>query len=280
MGASYYVMSDLERQLTQLYEKEKTRRALYRKELRQLPEGNLVIRQQGNGRFYFYEKRDGQERGITKKKVHAGWLARKMFLQKCLDAAELECRVLAGALKQLERQKLRGRKYRRKTFQRLPVVFPEKRYRYSRKALAWMEAPYERNPYHPEQLIYKTKSGIMVRSKSERMIADFLTEHGIPFRYEAKLVVDGRAYYPDFTILCGDDTLLLWEHFGLMDQDEYFKHACEKIKAYRKMGYMQHTNLICTWEEDLLESEQLEEIMLRFGVGILSEAEIEPGAAA
>lgn len=128
MRASYYVMSDLERQLTQLYEKKKTRRALYRKELRLLPERNLVIRQQENGRFYFYEKRDGQERGITKKKVHASWLARKMFLEKCLDAAELECRVLSGALKQLERQ------------------------------------------------IYQTKSGIMVRSKSERMIADFLTE--------------------------------------------------------------------------------------------------------
>ena len=128
MRASYYVMSDSERQLTQLYEKKKTRRALYRKELRLLPERNLVIRQQENGRFYFYEKRDGQERGITKKKVHASWLARKMFLEKCLDAAELECRVLSGALKQLE------------------------------------------------QLIYQTKSGIMVRSKSERMIADFLTE--------------------------------------------------------------------------------------------------------
>ena len=128
MRASYYVMSDSERQLTQLYEKKKTRRALYRKELRLLPERNLVIRQQENGRFYFYEKRDGQERGITKKKVHASWLARKMFLEKCLDAAELECRVLSGALKQLERQ------------------------------------------------IYQTKSGIMVRSKSERMIAHFLTE--------------------------------------------------------------------------------------------------------
>ena len=232
MRASYYVMSDLERQLTQLYEKKKTRRALYRKELRQLSEGNLVIRQQENGRFYFYEKRDGQERGITKKKVHASWLARKMFLEKCLDAAELECRVLSGALKQLE------------------------------------------------QLIYQTKSGIMVRSKSERMIADFLTEHGIPFRYEAKLVIHGRTYYPDFTILCEDGTLLLWEHFGLMEQDEYFKHACEKIKAYRKKGYMQHTNLICTWEEDLLQAEQLEEILIRFGVGILSGIDIDQGAAA
>ncbi len=34
-----------------------------------------------------------------------------------------------------------------------------------------------------------------------------------------------------------------------------------KIKTYRKKGYMQHTNLICTWEEDLLQVKQLEEIL-------------------
>ena len=98
------------------------------------------------------------------------------------------------------------------------------------------------------------------------MIADFLSEHGIPFRYEAKLLIDGKAYYPDFVILCEDDTLILWEHFGLMSQDEYFKRACEKIKTYRKKGYMQHTNLICTWEEDTAAGKTgPEEILERFG---------------
>ena len=43
---------------------------------------------------------------------------------------------------------------------------------------------------------------------------------------------------------------------------------------------MQHTNLICTWEEDLLQAEQLEEILLRFGVEILSGLDIDQGAAA
>ena len=160
MGVSYYFMSDLERQLTQLYEKEKTRRTFYRRELKQLPEGKLVIRQQESGRFYFYEKRNGVERGITRQREHAGWLARKMFLQKCLDSVEQECKVLANALKQLKRQNLRIQKNSYKTFKRLPLAFPEKRYRYSRRAIAWMEAPYEKNPFHPEQLIYQTKSGI------------------------------------------------------------------------------------------------------------------------
>lgn len=280
MGVSYYFMSDLERQLTQLYEKEKTRRTFYRRELKQLPEGKLVIRQQESGRFYFYEKCNGVERGITRQREHAGWLARKMFLQKCLDSVEQECKVLANALKQLKRQNLRIQKNSYKTFKRLPLAFPEKRYRYSRRAIAWMEAPYERNPFHPEQLIYQTKSGILVRSKSERMIADFLSEHGIPFRYEAKLLIDGKAYYPDFMILCEDDTLILWEHFGLMSQDEYFKRACEKIKTYRKKGYMQHANLICTWEEDLLQVKQLEEILERFGIRSFSDPVPDGRAAA
>lgn len=188
--------------------------------------------------------------------------------------------MLANALKQLKRQNLRIQKNSHKTFKRLPLAFPEKRYRYSRRAIAWMEAPYEKNPFHPEQLIYQTKSGILVRSKSERMIADFLSEHGIPFRYEAKLLIDGKAYYPDFMILCEDDTLILWEHFGLMSQDEYFKRACEKIKTYRKKGYMQHTNLICTWEEDLLQVKQLEKILERFGIRSFSDPVPDGRAAA
>lgn len=280
METSYYNISYLEHQLIQLYEKEKMRLALYRQELRQLPKGTLIIRQNVNGNYYFCEKLGESETGITKKKKHTERLARKIFLEQRIVTVEHGCKILAGVIKRLKRQRVQNQNKRNKTFQRLPVVFPEKRYQYSRKALAWMEAPYERNPFHPEQLIYKTKSGIMVRSKSERMIADFLTEHGIPFRYEAKLLIDGRVFYPDFTILCEDGALLLWEHFGLMDQDAYFNHACEKIKAYRKKGYMQHTNLICTWEEDLLQAEQLEKILERFGVGNFSISEIDRGEAA
>lgn len=280
MGASYYDISHLENQLIQLYEKEKMRLALYRSELRQLPKGSLIIRQNVNGNYYFCEKLGENETGITKKKKHTERLARKFFLEQKIVTVEYGCKILAGAIKRLKRQRVQNQNKRNKTYQRLPLAFPEKRYQYSRKALAWMEAPYEKNPFHPEQLIYKTKSGIMVRSKSERMIADFLTEHGIPFRYEAKLMVGGRTYYPDFTILCEDGALLLWEHFGMMDQDEYFKHACEKIKAYRKKGYMQHTNLICTWEEDLLQADQMEEILMRFGVEIISGSGIDAGAAA
>ena len=68
MGVSYYFMSDLERQLMQLYEKEKTRRTFYRRELKQLPRkagGSASRRAEG---FISYEKRNGVERGITRQR--------------------------------------------------------------------------------------------------------------------------------------------------------------------------------------------------------------------
>ena len=116
----------------------------------------------------------------------------------------------------------------------------------------------------PEQKIYKTKSGIMVRSKSERSLADFFTERGVAFRYEAKLAINGKVYYPDFMILCDDGRILIWEHFGLMDKEEYFISACRKLEQYRRAGYVQHSNLICTYEEDLRSGAVLEEILLRY----------------
>ena len=104
----------------------------------------------------------------------------------------------------------------------------------------------------------------MVRSKSERSLADFFTERGIAFRYEAKLAINGKVYYPDFMILCDDGRILIWEHFGLMDKEEYFISACRKLEQYRRAGYVQHSNLICTYEEDLRSGAVLEEILLRY----------------
>ena len=43
----------------------------------------------------------------------------------------------------------------------------------------WMNSPYEKNPNHPKKLIHKTTSGLMVRSKSEAMIAHFLSSYNI-----------------------------------------------------------------------------------------------------
>lgn len=76
-----------------------------------------------------------------------------------------------------------------------------------------------------------TLADVMVRSKSEVIIANMLHERGIPFRYEEPLYgPDGSFYLPDFTITWrGSD--YYWEHVGLLSRPEYRAHW-EKKRAW------------------------------------------------
>lgn len=86
----------------------------------------------------------------------------------------------------------------------------------------WANEPYERLQSHPEQLIHKASSGIMVRSKSETIIDMFLYTNRIPFRYDCALHLDNVTLHPDFTIRHPQTgEVYYWEHFGMMDKPEY-----------------------------------------------------------
>ncbi len=66
----------------------------------------------------------------------------------------------------------------------------------------WEKESYNISTYKPEERIYPTKKGDIVRTKSEVMIADMYYELGIPYRYECELVLKNRMIkHPDFTIL-------------------------------------------------------------------------------
>src|SRR5207245_2799223 len=75
----------------------------------------------------------------------------------------------------------------------------------------------ERTPALGEDLTYRTRRGEQVRSIGERIIADFLLTHQVPYKYEATAswaqVGAGRsAYHPDFTLL---DTGACIEYWGI-----------------------------------------------------------------
>jgi len=80
---------------------------------------------------------------------------------------------------------------------------------------------------------YKTKMGVRVRSKIEKIIADFLFEKGIRFSYEPIVTVAGWRFRPDFFL--PDYGGLIYEHFGL-DDDAYQRVAQSKISLYRRSG--------------------------------------------
>lgn len=113
----------------------------------------------------------------------------------------------------------------------------------------WQNAPYEKGKRHEENLIIKGTQGRMLRSKSEAIIDMLLYKNKIPFRYEEKLVLDGIIFYPDFVIrhpVTGE--FYYWEHFGMMDEEDYVSQACNKIKLYCKNGILPSINLIITYE--------------------------------
>lgn len=91
--------------------------------------------------------------------------------------------------------------------------------------------------FHPENCIYLTENGEKVRSKSEMTIANLLRAMQLPYQYEKPLVLNGQLTYPDFTILDADtQTEVYYEHFGMMDQEEYRTAALQKIEKYEKAG--------------------------------------------
>lgn len=115
----------------------------------------------------------------------------------------------------------------------------------------WQYAPFQSNPYNPEHKRIRTLRGDLVRSKSEAMIADYLFLHNIPYRYECVLVLNGHTIYPDFIVidpLTGDHFII--EHFGMMDDKEYFSKYINRMQIYADADYYPDSNLICFYETE------------------------------
>lgn len=145
--------------------------------------------------------------------------------------------------------------------QRILEVFDGEHVDMSISECRWLRGGGPKMGYHSDGLVYRTKSGLYVRSKSERTIANCLDEYGLLYRYEAPLYTDEGVFYPDFTINRFFGRIVLWEHFGLMDDAAYFEKAVNKIEAYRREGFVQHTNLICTYEDDVKSEDTIREII-------------------
>lgn len=91
-----------------------------------------------------------------------------------------------------------------------------------------------RKVFLDENLIYRTRRGELVRSKSEWIIADKLHEAKIDYQYEQSLELGGVPRYPDFTIVDDDSgETWYWEHNGMLENPEYRQRWERKLAAYR-----------------------------------------------
>ena len=227
-----------------------------KQELKTLPTGFLVKR----GAQY-YKKTGSTQTGITKDHQKIKQLARKAYLSRRLKHLEWNyslAKKQSGLYKTEDPLEIiRGLP---STYQMMPDAYffhPSVHENFERIIVG--------NVCYPDGLIYLTDSGISVRSKSERIIANALDQNGITYRYEAVLELDGVNKCPDFTIIRPfDGKVIIWEHLGLIDQDKYRQQAIEKIALYVQCGFFPADNLICTYEQDLRNPAYLQKLIKLF----------------
>ncbi len=114
----------------------------------------------------------------------------------------------------------------------------------------WLSEPYEGGSFGVGDAEYYTEKNERVRSKSEILIANALKKHGVPYKYECPLYLEGLGLiHPDFTALnVRRRKVLYWEHLGKMDDEDYANKNVNRINIYEKNGLFKGEKLILTWE--------------------------------
>jgi len=116
-----------------------------------------------------------------------------------------------------------------------------------------------------EGLIHKTKKeGLLVRSKSEVIIANMLVEKGIEFEYEREFLgKNGQKRIPDFTFIDAAGDIVILEHLGMMSLPSYKVDWEKKLQFYKDNGYKLDDNLFTTTESEKggIDSLAIEEVI-------------------
>ncbi len=124
----------------------------------------------------------------------------------------------------------------------------------------------ERNsvPY-ASGLIHKTKKeGLIVRSKSEVIIANMLIEKGLDFEYEREYEsADGQKRIPDFTFMDAAGDIIILEHLGMMSIPTYKQDWEKKRLFYQQNGLVINQTLFTTTESPTegIDSIEIEKII-------------------
>ena len=235
------------------------RKNLISKQLAQYGNEYLVCRLRNN-RVYYSEKLNGKEVGITKNKDRIYNLMMKEYLLRQLKVLYGNEKAVSSCLN---------------NYQDLTpdIILDDLRERFPSAPIDcilhksdddWSNQPYEKNPYHKEHLQFLTTNSVLVRSKSEREIANTLEALNIPYQSDVLVKCSDTIYYADFIIRRPDNSKVIWEHFGRENDSSYMSKNQQRIKDYMKLGYRPWDNLIWTLDSDLKDSNNIRKIINRF----------------
>jgi hypothetical protein len=217
-------------------------------ELSKLPEGRLYREMIRGESYYYHIMGYGKERtrkGITKNTRLVYQLARKEYLMIKTKKQEDSMKLITDISSKMSLQSwLDAAETASKKF---PAMPPE---------VFLLGDQYEPHPIHRstmflEGTIHRSQRGVLVRSKSELIIADMLESLGIPYQYEVDLPYDDYHLCPDFTVIRPRDGMVIfWEHFGMTHNEEYLSKMDIKLGRYRNMNIQPWNNLMISYDRE------------------------------
>lgn len=254
------------------------RKALLEKEIYNLsklisgsPKGSLISRKK-NGKYYFSymsETAAGKSEEVyipCSNSDLASQIALRSYAEKRLEDCKKELNILTSYQRFCAKEG-KADHYLKTHPGIAQLVLPglQTDDEYARK---WQEATYYRSNSYPEHLRYPTiVPDLKVRSKSESAIVSRLVFFKVPFRYEEQIIINGRAFHPDFTCLkVKSRKIYYWEHQGAWDRTEYVESLTSREVLFSSAGLIPWKNLIITTEtaNDPLDINWVDEIIQYF----------------
>ena len=231
----------------ELYEMSKLQQRLCAS-LKNVPDGSLhVMKKKEKKEYYLYDS--------SKKRKYISKKEKELIIK--LAQKEYDAKLIALVNKRIKAGYKLAEAYDipldaaydaiNKTKQELIIPYKLSDQEYIKK---WYEDnPGRANTYPISTNLYSNR-GEHLRSKSEKIIADFLDKYDIPYVYEPKILfANGQAVYPDFLILNVQlRKSFIYEHFGLMSDSRYAEKTNEKINQYMLNNYMLGINFLFTME--------------------------------
>lgn len=244
-----------------------------KKENKMVPEGSLrIMKSKGRYPQYYHYQSEEENKGrclryLSKKEMR---LVQKLA-QKQYDMDVTEClnkRIdMLGRFLALDQETDIEAVYERLSEERKDLVCPilETNEMFEQ---SWRERMRGKTNEFPKEVELYTEVGECVRSKSEKIIADWLFHAGIPYVYEPELeLMDGSRIYPDFALLHkGKRKTIYLEHFGMMDDPMYSVRAVKKMAKYTENGYHMGDTFLCTFEtsEEPLDMRNVEKMLKHY----------------
>ena len=215
------------------------------------PERVLRVNQTGKSFQYYVRNnpKDTHGKYISKEqKIYIQQLAQKEYAKRVLTAARKNGASIQQFLNGYQEEridKILDKFQGQKRELIVPYILTNEEY-----ADKWQqESIMTRNDLPRENQIF-TEKGEVVRSKSEKILADKFKLENIPYHYEKELYLRGYGkVYPDFILLNKRTRKeFLWEHLGRMDDPNYCEKAIKKLELMQKNGIIPGKHLLLTYE--------------------------------